>query len=175
MFCELSFILVCFNLCISVSPLPIYALCLLSCFVSLTLKTFPRYPTAQRTGKYLRCGPLELSASLTLPLFRVGLPGGSRRRTVKKRKKSLSSVTRRYTRNWKQLRPTYQCRICSWLAAVLNHNKTISVEQIQPMTEKCHYTISSSSEGWVKVHLEHWFLPKRTYLQDLNNCMLSRL
>jgi len=69
-------------------------------------------------------------------------------------KESLSSGTRSFRRKWKQLRPMYHCRICSWLAAVLN--KAVSMEEIQPVMVKCHYTISSSSEGWVKVDLGKW-------------------
>jgi len=47
--------------------------------------------------------------------------------TRRKRRKPLSSETRSFIRNWKQLRRTYECRICSWVAAVLN-NKPVSVE-----------------------------------------------
>jgi len=56
----------------------IYVLCLLSSFVPLAHTTSPWYPTewdptAQKTGKHLRCGPSELSASLYPP----GLGWGS--------------------------------------------------------------------------------------------------
>ena len=81
MSCELGLISVCFNLCISVCPLTIYVLCLVSYSVFLSLTTFPQYPTergptAQKTGKYLRCGPLELSASQTLPPVSGRAPRG---------------------------------------------------------------------------------------------------
>ena len=82
--------------------------------------------------------------------------GSPRSRIVSQKRKSLLTLTRCFRRNWQQARPTYQWRFCSWLVAVLNHNKAISGEQIQLIKGKCHYTISISSEGWVKVELGRW-------------------
>jgi len=71
----------CFNSCICVCDLTIYVLCLLSSIVPFAHTTVPRCPaiwgpTAQKTGKHLRCGPSELSASLYPSLSRLGAPWG---------------------------------------------------------------------------------------------------
>ena len=78
-----SLVCFCVSIYVFVCDLTIYVLCLLSIIVPFAHTTFPRYPTewgptAQKTGKHLRCGPSELSASLYPPLVICGAPWGLR-------------------------------------------------------------------------------------------------